>query len=98
MYYCPYSMTNESIDSVILPNMIFQMTVSEKHTIKYNGLFEDKNILGRNMQFYFVVPEDKYDSFIYKQVITISDGQITAMKWALDIKQNVLKVDLNIHE
>ena len=69
-----------------------------KHTIKYNGLLEAKSILGKNMQFYFVVPEYKYDSFMYKQAITISDGQETVMKWALNMKQYVLKVDLDINE
>ncbi|RIA89493.1 hypothetical protein C1645_824741 [Glomus cerebriforme] len=74
MYYCPYFMNNENIDSVIFPDMIFQMTVSEKHPIKYNGLLEAKSKLGGNMKLYFVVSEDKYDLFIYKQQITISDG------------------------
>src|SRR6266498_3174464 len=87
MYYCSYFMNNESINVVILPDMIFQMIVSESHPIKYNGQLETKSRLRIKMKLYFVVSDDKYDLFIYKQAITISDGQPTVMKWALNMKQ-----------
>ena len=73
-YWTPKSKTFESADSIILPNVAFQMTVGKSHDIQASGLAK---ILQTNSQFnfYFVVPRDVFDeSYVYHQIYTITDG------------------------
>lgn len=54
----------ESVDSIVPPDKVFQMTVSHEHPVKMKHLKEIKNILKCNdLKLYFVVPEDIYVDF-----------------------------------
>ena len=75
-YYCrPVAKNFESIDSLIAPNKLFQITVSDKHPIKHNGLekLKDKLASSGEIRLYFVVPSDRYSSFQRQNYVNI-DG------------------------
>ena len=75
-YYCrPVAKNFESIDSLIAPNKLFQITVSDKHPIKHNGLekLKDKLDSSGEIRLYFVVPSDRYSSFQRQNYVNI-DG------------------------
>jgi len=66
-----------AIDFAMTPDCLFQVTVSETHPIMHHHLvnivehmpayLQDKKT---KIQFYFVVPEDKYDNFQYQKLET----------------------------
>ena len=81
-YYCkPVAKNFESIDSMIAPNTLFQITVAEKHPVKHNGLdkLKDKLATSGELRLYFVVPSDRYRGFQH-QSYTNMDG-IFAFQW-----------------
>ncbi|RGB36480.1 hypothetical protein C1646_758035 [Rhizophagus diaphanus] len=57
-YYQPESKNFPSIDSIIAPDKLFQMTIAKCHPIKMNGFKKLYNKLGdeNEISFYFVVP------------------------------------------
>jgi hypothetical protein len=67
-YYKPVEQNFPSIDAVIAPNKLFQMTIAKTHPIKMNGLkiLQDKlggEYASEDIKFYFVVPEHLYDNY-----------------------------------
>ncbi|CAI2179167.1 7075_t:CDS:2 [Funneliformis geosporum] len=67
-YYKPVEQNFPSIDAIIAPNKLFQMTIAKIHPIKMNGLKMLQDKLGgdnasENIKFYFVVPEHLYDNY-----------------------------------
>lgn len=65
-YGRPSKKNYESVDSLVLPNMFFQMTVSSSHGIKLHGYNKLKAALpptDQRVQFYFVVPDTTFPHF-----------------------------------
>ncbi|CAJ0640100.1 14824_t:CDS:2 [Entrophospora sp. SA101] len=62
-YYQPQQKNFSSVDSLVLPNMLFQMTINQHHGIKVKGLDDLKNILDitKEIKFYFVMPPGCFD-------------------------------------
>ncbi|CAG8623328.1 8723_t:CDS:2, partial [Funneliformis mosseae] len=62
-YYQPQQKNFTSVDSLILPNMLFQMTINQDYGIKVKGLNDLINILDieREIKFYFVMPPGYFD-------------------------------------
>ncbi|CAG8665766.1 5922_t:CDS:2, partial [Paraglomus brasilianum] len=75
--FVPKNLNSELISHRFSPNCLFQVTVSETHPIMHHHLvnivehmpayLQDKKT---KIQFYFVVPEDKYDNFQYQKLET----------------------------
>ena len=102
VYLRPESKTFESADALCPPDCIFQITVSARHSIKANGL---KKILKKfeehedwksstRINYYFVVPEDVYKSFIHEQEYVTKSGSAVADTKPFDhVDQYVVKFD-----
>ncbi|CAG8634815.1 15358_t:CDS:2 [Funneliformis caledonium] len=101
-YYRPIQKNWESIDAIISPNVLFQMTVGSTHPVKMNGL--DKlceklgGKLGNNkISFYFVLPKDQYVNF-KKQNFHTADKKVARniKRWINDrVRQYALEIDLS---
>jgi len=76
-YFLPESSNFESVDSVVKPDMLLQMTVSLSHPCKQMGLFKVLNSLNnpQHPRLYFVVPPENFDSFQF-QKYTDEKGKI----------------------
>ena len=75
-YYCrPIAKNFKSIDSLIAPDTLFQITVAEQHPIKENGIamLRSKLKTRGTIAFYFVVPPDGYRG-LKRQSYTIQEG------------------------
>ncbi|RGB27176.1 hypothetical protein C1646_769459 [Rhizophagus diaphanus] len=88
-----------SLDSVIAPNRVFQMTVSKVHPIKMNGLklLYDKfggNSADHLIYYYFVVPERIYDKYEVQKFVNSKDDPAQIIPaWIKErIFQYVLKI------
>jgi len=64
-YLLPESSNFESVDSIIKPDILLQMTVSLSHPCKQMGLFKVLNSLNNPQppRLYFVVPPENFESF-----------------------------------
>lgn len=65
-YMLPVSKSFESIDSMVFPNQLFQMTVNESHGINVSGLLKVIRGLDQDIQhynIYMVVPEYKFENY-----------------------------------
>jgi hypothetical protein len=71
-YFVPIAKNHPSIDSILPPDTVFQMTVSTVHSVNIGGLYVIQNILHpqeeispsiKKINLYFVVPPDIFDSF-----------------------------------
>ena len=72
--YCqPMISTFPVIDALVLPNMLFQMTVSVQHAVDEPKLAQILEALSLDTaELYFVVPPDKYDGFKAHQFKDVS--------------------------
>lgn len=87
-YYIPISDNQAAYDSVG-HGKAFQMTVSDKHGVKYLPLNElRKNLKLQMLHLYFVVPADKYESFPKQPYLTTKKK--TYKKEVFNIQQFVL--------
>ncbi|CAG8500197.1 1494_t:CDS:2, partial [Ambispora leptoticha] len=102
--YCkPRQRNFTSIDAVVAPDTLFQMTVSKNHPINMNGLKKLAEKLGgtsgtNHIYFYFVLPKNLYDNF---QAQHFTTGKTVAKKipnWITNrVKQYALEIDLSYH-
>ncbi|CAG8575757.1 3650_t:CDS:2 [Ambispora leptoticha] len=98
--YCqPIQKNFTSIDAVVAPDTLFQMTVSESHPINMNGLKKLAEKLGgtsgtNHIYFYFVVPKDLYGNY---QAQHFTTGKTVAREipvWIANrVKQYALEID-----
>jgi hypothetical protein len=67
-YLRPRRANYASIDSLIKPNLLFQMTVGTTHPCKQAGLRDVLNLLGNPTEphLYFVVPDDCFQEFTHQ--------------------------------
>ncbi len=102
-YMQPRSRNYPTVDSFIPSlNTAFQMTVSDRHPIKYHYLKSLCKALGisnkkrKETKFYFVVPPDRYDGFAAQTIVTLVD---TPLATTPNLAQYVLKLDItNPHQ
>src|SRR6185369_8974395 len=76
-YYQPIQKNFTSIDAVVAPHTLFQMTVSKSHPINMNGMKKLVEKLGgklgtNHIYFYFVLPKDLYDNYQVQHFYTTS--------------------------
>jgi hypothetical protein len=96
-YFQPSSETFPSLDSLIAPRDIFQMTTSLNHPIKISGLKKVYSKISKEgyINYYFVVPNYLYNSF-KKQIFTSKGKKFKGSSKYIDrIKQYVLEIDLD---
>ena len=85
-----------SVDAVIQPNKLFQITVSGDHRVHAGGLANAVRAMQaeeQNVQLFFVVPPDVFSKYS-KQTLKRIRGDLTAENVARGVKQFVLKIDL----
>ncbi|KAJ3123737.1 hypothetical protein HK098_001669 [Nowakowskiella sp. JEL0407] len=79
-YYMPLSNNFESINYIVFPNMLFQITVGNKHGVKVNALNQLKNgdvlDLEKTIYLIFVVPEDIYPTFVFQDYTEVGDAHV----------------------
>ncbi len=94
VYYYPRSRIFETIDSILLPNNAFQITVSCSHGMKHHGLVQVKSqLLCKTLRIYFVVPINIYDNF--KKQVYLKTKKGVGDKGDVDgIEQYVLCMDV----
>jgi hypothetical protein len=99
-YYQPESKNFPSIDAIIAPYVLFQMTISMTHPVKMIGLkklYECKKLSqDKQIAFIFVVPAQLYDNYP-KQDFATTTGGVAQMipDWIKTrVKQYALKIDL----
>ncbi|RIB06689.1 hypothetical protein C2G38_2007195 [Gigaspora rosea] len=103
--YCqPIQKNVSSIDAIVAPHTLIQMTVSRNHPINVNGMNKLVEKLGgksgtNHIYFYFVVPKDLYDKYQAQPFYT--NSQTVAKKipsWITNrVKQYALKIDLSTY-
>ena len=88
-----------SIDSIIAPQYLFQMTISMDHPIKLIGLKKVYHKLSNTdeIDFYFVVPAQLYAGFKKQKYTTTDKNDARRMPlWIKNrVKQYALKIDLS---
>ncbi|CAG8840757.1 22424_t:CDS:2, partial [Gigaspora margarita] len=100
--YCqPIQKNFSSIDAIVAPHTLFQMTVSKNHPINVSGMKKLIEKLGgesgtNHIYFYFVLPKDLYDNYQAQPFYT--NGKTVAKRipsWITNrVKQYALKIDL----
>lgn len=97
-YYQPESKNFPTIDSIIAPDKLFQMTIAKCHPIKMNGLKKLRNKLGgeNEISFYFVIPTHLYEKYSVQPFHNSKDELAQRIPdWINDhLQQYVLKIDL----
>jgi hypothetical protein len=65
MYYQLLAKNYQSIDNYIHPNILFQITVAERHRVKQEGLRKYEKILNHSekIRLYFVVPKERFETY-----------------------------------
>nr|CAG8539689.1 10938_t:CDS:2 [Entrophospora candida] len=101
--YCqPIQKNFTSIDAVVAPDTLFQMTMSKSHPINMNGMKKLVEKLGRksgtnHIYFYFVLPKDLFDNYQAQHFHTT--GKTVSKKiphWITNrVKQYALEIDLS---
>ncbi|CAG8559779.1 1248_t:CDS:2 [Acaulospora colombiana] len=97
-YYRPNNKNFPSIDAIIAPDMLFQVTNAINHPIKIIGLKKLISKLARTgeISFYFVVPAELYDRYQNQKFITTNNANTRRMpSWIKNrVKQYALRMDL----
>ncbi|RHZ71439.1 hypothetical protein Glove_258g44 [Diversispora epigaea] len=99
MYCQPKQKNSASVDAIIAPDTLFQMTVSNNHPINISSLKNLINKLGDKsgtnpINFYFVLPKDLYRNFqiqkLHKNNAKVMPTWITKR-----FRQYALEIDLS---
>ncbi|OQR95950.1 crinkler (CRN) family protein [Thraustotheca clavata] len=96
-YLKPLEKIFESVDAIVKPNLLFQMTCSQTHPCKQNGLHNVLNLLNNPEDpcLYFVVPPDQFNNFRYQNYTTAKDQDSkNIFQNVKRITQFVLEIDL----
>ncbi|CAB4443977.1 unnamed protein product [Rhizophagus irregularis] len=98
-YSIPLDKSFPSVDAIIAPNCLLQMTTTKDHNIKINGLKRVRSKLEteKNIGFYFVLPTKLYDIYKKQRYSTTDDKDaLNTGPWIKQcLKQYVLGIDLN---
>ncbi|RGB23711.1 hypothetical protein C1646_527493 [Rhizophagus diaphanus] len=99
-YYRPDNPNYPSIDSIVAPNELYQMTTAKSHPIKMIGL---KNVYGKlartgDISYYFVVPAQLYNAYKKQNFVPVPTRNRSAQNmpsWIRNrVKQYALRIDL----
>ncbi|CAG8602907.1 10010_t:CDS:1 [Acaulospora morrowiae] len=97
-YYQPIDKTFPSIDAILAPECIFQMTTAMNHSINTTGLKKLRGKLAKtgNIDFYFVVPAQLYDEYQKQNYVTTKNViDLNIPPWIANrVRQHVLRIDL----
>ena len=72
IYFQPKIRNCEAVDSFILPDKRYQITVSLDHSVSMKGLehaLRQMNIMSGEFELYFVVPSDIFERFAYQRIL-----------------------------
>ncbi|CAG8435989.1 4252_t:CDS:1 [Funneliformis mosseae] len=101
-YYQPLNQNFESIDAIVAPDKLFQITIAKNHPIKLNGLKKLIDKLGGksgigDIYFYFVLPKNLYMNYRTQPFHTSKKTVVKAKPhWIKDrVKQYALEIDLS---
>lgn len=101
MYYQAWEKNFPSLDSLIAPNKVFQMTIAKDHPIKMSGMKTLCNKFGGKsadhlIYYYFVVPEHLYDDYQVQKFVNSDgdDAQVIPLWIDKRVFQYVLKIKL----
>jgi hypothetical protein len=99
MYYQAWEKNFPSLDSLIAPNKVFQMTIATNHPIKMSGLKTLYSKFGGKsaddlIYYYFVVPEHLYDDYKVQKFVDDDDAQVIPRWISKRVSQYVLKIKL----
>ncbi|CAG8466148.1 7874_t:CDS:2 [Funneliformis mosseae] len=101
-YYQPMNQNFESIDAIVAPDKLFQITIAKNHPIKLNGLKKLIDKLGGksgmgDIFFYFVLPKNLYMNYRTQPFYTSKKTVAKAKPhWVKDrVKQYALEIDLS---
>ena len=92
VYMMPSAKNLASVDALMQPDKMFQMTVGLRHSVKVEGLNKAADVLSSNqVDLVFVVPPSVYDGF--KKQSYKSDASSKQPKRI--VRQLVMKVEVN---
>lgn len=96
-YGMPQASHHKAIDSLLQPDSMFQMTVSERHDVLRTGVKDAADVLTTKgeKRLYFVVPGNVYDKWRQAQIYTKSDGN-EAKRRLNGVSQYALKLDVQL--
>ncbi|GBC18883.2 hypothetical protein GLOIN_2v1453101 [Rhizophagus irregularis DAOM 181602=DAOM 197198] len=92
-YYQPYEVNFPSIDAIIAPSSLFQMTTSLNHNTNVAGLKKlDSKLSTNRINLYYVVPTVLFNQFQKQDFVGDIQEQY---KWKYHINQYVLGIDIS---
>ena len=99
-YSIPLDKSFPSVDAIVAPDCLFQMTTAKDHKIKISGLkrVQSKLETEKDIEFYFVVPTKLYSSYKKQKYSTTDDNKdaLNMGPWIRKcLKQYVLGIDLD---
>ncbi|CAG8682346.1 2109_t:CDS:1 [Funneliformis caledonium] len=98
-YFRPDNKNFPSIDSIIAPDKLFQMTTAINHPIKMIGLKKVYAKLAKtgNIDFFFTVPAQLFESYKKQKFVTTNNNNAKRKpSWIKNrVKQYVLGIDLS---
>ncbi|CAB4383198.1 unnamed protein product [Rhizophagus irregularis] len=98
-YSIPLDKSFPSVDAIIAPNCLLQMTTAKDHNIKISGLkrVQSKLETESDIYFYFVVPTKLYSLYKKQKYSTTDDKDaLNTGPWiGKHLKQYVLEIDLD---
>lgn len=84
-----------AVDSIRLPDIWFQMTVSRSHPVKHALVRTILDHFSGNVRLYFVVPPDIFDDFKWQPIVNLGGGQPSAVPSFMNrVSQHVLRLPL----
>jgi hypothetical protein len=88
----------QSVDAIMKPDVLFQVTGGHKHPCKQKGLYDVLNLLGNPPapRLYFVLPPDRFTSFRYQRYLDSKRKRMTKPSYAnvRKIQQFAMEVKL----
>jgi hypothetical protein len=96
VYFRPVSKCLPAIDALMQPNILLQMTVSQKHPVVAHGLLQALSALtdADNARLYFVVPENEYATFSKQGIKNIKKMSGENKALLRSVQQFALMVEL----
>lgn len=95
-YWRPASKCLPSVDAILHPNILLQVTVSVEHPVKADGLLLAMRALRnpKHARLYFVVPEDTFGSFTKQPITGYSRCSAQQKKRLGSVTQFALKLNV----
>jgi hypothetical protein len=83
-YLQPSVKNYQSVDAIIKPDVLFQVTCAHKHPCKQKGLHDVLKLLGNPAapRMYFVLPPDRFTNFRYQRYLNSKHNKVTKASYA----------------